>query len=313
MSGDFRPIETRYKGYVFRSKLEATWAVFLDALGEPWEYEPEGFELPGLGRYLPDFYLLDLELWLEVKGAHERAPAVHLALRKCAGVAQNKEADFRCVFGQPWAGEHWIFDIDRYGCVELMASGLRSWGRPDQVEQAAFVAAREARFDRGQTPSIPTYGAPPPLRPKHHAPPPLRAIPQPTEAGERLRAALAARKPEPVPQCEFCDIEVELHEWRSRGEMRPFIACTPCGEQVWGGNGEPYVACTQCDGITAPVMEMVEIMTCAYPDQPEYERSREHRLCPECYRRAITDLGWQPGGAGCEWFSPAIAEVPVEQ
>jgi hypothetical protein len=37
-------IETHYKGYRFRSRLEARWAVFFDALGYEWQYEPEGFE-----------------------------------------------------------------------------------------------------------------------------------------------------------------------------------------------------------------------------------------------------------------------------
>jgi hypothetical protein len=46
--------ETHYKGYRFRSRLEARWAVFFDALSVPWEYEPEGFETPE-GWYLPDF------------------------------------------------------------------------------------------------------------------------------------------------------------------------------------------------------------------------------------------------------------------
>lgn len=50
-----KPIETRYKGYRFRSRLEARWAVFFDALGLHWEYEPESFELPNGQRYLPDF------------------------------------------------------------------------------------------------------------------------------------------------------------------------------------------------------------------------------------------------------------------
>lgn len=36
------PIETLYKGYRFRSRLEARWAVFMDACGADWEYEPEG-------------------------------------------------------------------------------------------------------------------------------------------------------------------------------------------------------------------------------------------------------------------------------
>lgn len=63
---DIKPIETNYKGYRFRSRLEARWAVFLDALDIKWEYEKEGFELPS-GRYLPDFWLQDWKIWLEIK------------------------------------------------------------------------------------------------------------------------------------------------------------------------------------------------------------------------------------------------------
>lgn len=50
-----KPIETEYNGYRFRSRLEARWAVFFDALGVSYEYEPEGFELPSGKKYLPDF------------------------------------------------------------------------------------------------------------------------------------------------------------------------------------------------------------------------------------------------------------------
>jgi hypothetical protein len=52
-----KPIETIYKGYRFRSRLEARWAVFFDALGIEWEYEPEGFEFEDGTRYLPDFVI----------------------------------------------------------------------------------------------------------------------------------------------------------------------------------------------------------------------------------------------------------------
>lgn len=61
-----KPIETHYNGYRFRSRLEARWAVFFDALGIKYEYELEGFELAG-GRYLPDFWFPELRLWAEVK------------------------------------------------------------------------------------------------------------------------------------------------------------------------------------------------------------------------------------------------------
>lgn len=55
MINAIKPIETVYNGYRFRSRLEARWAVFLDALGVEYEYEPEGFELQNGMWYLPDF------------------------------------------------------------------------------------------------------------------------------------------------------------------------------------------------------------------------------------------------------------------
>jgi hypothetical protein len=61
-----KAIETVYAGYRFRSRLEARWAVFFDAAGIKWDYEPEGFYLDGV-RYLPDFFLLDQEIYIEIK------------------------------------------------------------------------------------------------------------------------------------------------------------------------------------------------------------------------------------------------------
>lgn len=61
-------IETQYKGYRFRSRLEARWAVFFDALNIKWEYEKEGYKFDDGTQYLPDFWLTDLEYFVEVKG-----------------------------------------------------------------------------------------------------------------------------------------------------------------------------------------------------------------------------------------------------
>ena len=61
-----KPIETIYNGYRFRSRLEARWAVFFDAAGIKYEYEPEGFDLDG-EYYLPDFYLPQFSLFVEIK------------------------------------------------------------------------------------------------------------------------------------------------------------------------------------------------------------------------------------------------------
>lgn len=70
---NIQPIETRYKGYRFRSRLEARWAVFMDHLGIPWDYEPQGYIVEGQ-PYLPDFLVRpdDKEgaFWLEIKGSY---------------------------------------------------------------------------------------------------------------------------------------------------------------------------------------------------------------------------------------------------
>jgi hypothetical protein len=60
-------IQTEYQGHLFRSRLEARWAVFFDTAGIPWKYEQEGYEVDG-NRYLPDFWLPEDEVWVEVKG-----------------------------------------------------------------------------------------------------------------------------------------------------------------------------------------------------------------------------------------------------
>jgi hypothetical protein len=59
------PIETRYGGVVFRSRLEAKWAVMFDLLGWNWTYEPLDFS-----GWIPDFGLECLEgstVYVEVK------------------------------------------------------------------------------------------------------------------------------------------------------------------------------------------------------------------------------------------------------
>lgn len=78
MNINIKPIETEYNGYRFRSRLEARWAVVFDAAGIRYVYEPEGFQVD-LGdkviRYLPDFYLPDFGIYVEVKGSDEQLRA----------------------------------------------------------------------------------------------------------------------------------------------------------------------------------------------------------------------------------------------
>ena len=72
---DIPAIKTRYKNTMFRSRLEAKWAVFFDECGIKWEHEPKCFNIDGI-KYLPDFLLHDViicfdgktDLFAEVKG-----------------------------------------------------------------------------------------------------------------------------------------------------------------------------------------------------------------------------------------------------
>ena len=83
MGVDIKAIPTKYKGYTFRSRQEARWAVFFDYLGVEYEYEKEGFDLP-CGYYLPDFWIPEWKAWIEIKGKEptkkELEKLIHLSL-----------------------------------------------------------------------------------------------------------------------------------------------------------------------------------------------------------------------------------------
>jgi hypothetical protein len=75
---DIAAIPTEYRGTLFRSRLEARWAVFFDFMGIRWAYEPQCFEKDygnRVIRYLPDFYLPGLQCWAEVKGTQNNLNA----------------------------------------------------------------------------------------------------------------------------------------------------------------------------------------------------------------------------------------------
>jgi hypothetical protein len=65
-----RSIPTRYKGRLYRSKLEADWARTFDAIKLQHQYEKEGHYF-GDVFYLPDFFLPKSRQYVEVKGLFE--------------------------------------------------------------------------------------------------------------------------------------------------------------------------------------------------------------------------------------------------
>lgn len=52
----------------FKSNLEANYARFLNHMNIKWQYEPKRFKLSNGRHYVPDFYLLELDMWIELKG-----------------------------------------------------------------------------------------------------------------------------------------------------------------------------------------------------------------------------------------------------
>lgn len=185
MSSDLRPIETAYRGYRFRSRLEARTAVLLDALGLKYEYEPQGFNLDGV-YYLPDFWLPGFAAWLEVKPtwswdscglelrkAHALAaksgrlvfiqhgdipfPSPDLAGESAICIAPGGDEDFPylwCIC--PWCariGLEFQGRCERLACGCAAQNGVR---RPlptaaAPLIEAAYGAARSARFEHGES------------------------------------------------------------------------------------------------------------------------------------------------------------------
>ena len=100
-----RAIETSYKGYLFRSRLESRWAIYLDVLGILWDYEPEGFDLGGMW-YLPDFWLPQVRMWAEVKPG-EFTPTELEKVKRLAVAADCRGV--LMLIGTPAAHPYWAW------------------------------------------------------------------------------------------------------------------------------------------------------------------------------------------------------------
>lgn len=129
MDMKIKAIETEYKGYRFRSRLEARWAVFLDSLNEEWQYEVEGYELPS-GRYLPDFWLPRLYCWLEIKGVPPTAEEENL----CYELAHATGKPVAMAWELPVAARRYYHDGKK--CI------------PDWIAEHTLSCPRRAEFAR---------------------------------------------------------------------------------------------------------------------------------------------------------------------
>lgn len=178
-NAEIQAIETVYNGFRFRSRLEARWAVFFDALHIHYEYEKEGFKLTNGELYLPDFLLPDFNLWVEIKGKQPTDKEIG----KIDEIGKGTKSDGAIVvYGLP--GD--FFD-DRIGLIPIECSVCNRIGfaqrsiivyqdrrfevktyihpnwcghknillsqESDRI-QKAFIKARQARFEHGEKPKV---------------------------------------------------------------------------------------------------------------------------------------------------------------
>lgn len=169
---EIKPIETLYKGYRFRSRLEARWAVFFDALGIEWEYEKEGYDLGEGGWYLPDFWLPTFSggMFAEVKDAKGDFSKAKLLCML------SKTQVWLCE-GVPSAREYTVYDYDEDENLVFGSEGVPNynqafgqnrmywhtgWNSVDLPKDEYFIAeecglfsaveaSRSARFEHGET------------------------------------------------------------------------------------------------------------------------------------------------------------------
>lgn len=145
-------IETVYRGFRFRSRTEARWAVFLDNLRCAWEYEKEGFELPP-GRYLPDFWLPFATNsfcykdggaygnWIEIKGESPSASE----LLSLSELALSTGHTAKLFVGSPWNGKSYTANY-RDGLVRTSAfAGFYDETDPER-DMLIDLAASFGRF-----------------------------------------------------------------------------------------------------------------------------------------------------------------------
>lgn len=148
MSDDIKkikPIQTEYNGLKFRSRLEARWAVFFDTAKIKYEYEPEGYEDENGNRYLPDFYLPDYDIYVEVKRDTEEG--LNEIINKCEpaivwGGEIKQILILSTIPGECTDGGEWAFPIMRWEGTQVVWRWLCFWEGHTHKEVFADVVEK---------------------------------------------------------------------------------------------------------------------------------------------------------------------------
>lgn len=157
--------ETLYNSVLFKSKLEAETALFMDLAKIQYWYQPDVLHLPNINgteswKYKPDFYLPDLQLYLEIKPAY---PLIEEKMR-CEALAKR---GFRAalMYGRPKQGDwhekknrvYFGSDAQR-GMLYLPPDGVPALGELNWVEQPngqiTLDLVTKANDARNRTPAL---------------------------------------------------------------------------------------------------------------------------------------------------------------
>jgi hypothetical protein len=167
MEQQIKAIETQYRGYRFRSRTEARWAIYFDALGVKWEYELEGYALSSGDLYLPDFYFPRYDAFGEVKPSNFEKDSKHRDF-------VDESGKFLLLFVGPpsenpnflfWregnngdvrSAEGWAFADEIRGKFGIMYFGNMGSDNHPAVEYALSLS-KQARFEHGAKNIITPY------------------------------------------------------------------------------------------------------------------------------------------------------------
>lgn len=195
---DLTPINTQYKGYNFRSRLEARYAVMFDALGWEWQYESEGYQLKP-GWYLPDFYFPGLGLFAEVKARELNESELQKCIDLSKGNYDNpalysniKNCQVLLLEGQPECKPYRVLDNGKFLADAYLFGRQDKYfplsARNSDPHQSLYLTtdavnrAKSARFEHGETPGSAQITTPPPVI----SPVTQRADPAPYKPGTKF-------------------------------------------------------------------------------------------------------------------------------
>ncbi len=130
---ELKPIETQFKGYRFRSRTEARWAIFFEQISEiDWSYEVQGFHLPNGEYYLPDFLVISPQgrkIWYEVK-----PEGSDMGLSKVKSFNEMSPEQCYVLRGDPYSmlmDDNEVFMCPRCGLINDPAYGINVYGSAD--------------------------------------------------------------------------------------------------------------------------------------------------------------------------------------